>query len=190
MQYSNRYYLMRHGQSLANVEGKIVSHPNRGCQQYGLTEEGRQQVFASLATYSGPRFQQVLCSDFLRTKETALLVTEYLALPPPTLEPLLRERFFGQWEGLSDDNYLTVWQQDAAPPHVPDKGVETTEQVLGRALAVIESLESLYQNQTILLVSHGDLLQILRTAWSGVKDHEHRKLAHHKTAEILPLNSH
>ncbi|CUB02734.1 histidine phosphatase family protein [Marinomonas fungiae] len=189
MPYHNRYYIMRHGQSEANVAGKIVSHPDIGCQQYGLSDQGRQQIIGSLKSYRGPTFQQVYCSDFQRTKETALLVTQLLSLPSPVCEPLLRERFFGHLDGCSDDHYEHVWQQDAAHPNELDNGVETTEQVFRRAITAIERLEELHKNQTILLVSHGDVLQILRTAWFDLASHEHRQLPVINTAEIILLNA-
>lgn len=190
MPYHNRYYIMRHGQSEANVASKIISHPDIGCRQYGLSDQGKQQIIRSIKNHRGPTFQQVYCSDFQRTKETASLVAHFLSLPSPVCEPLLRERFFGHLDGCSDDHYEQVWQQDATHPHKLDNNVETTEQVFRRAITVIETLEKRYKNQTILLVSHGDVLQILRTAWFDFAPHEHRKLPAINTAEIILLNTH
>jgi broad specificity phosphatase PhoE len=41
----------------------------------------------------------------------------------------------------------------------------------------------------ILLISHGDMLQILRTLVTGISPHKHRSLTHHETAEIKYLVS-
>ena len=57
--------------------------------------------------------------------------------------------------------------------------------MLQRGLNVIQQLEQEYNNKTLLLVSHGDMLQILRTAFEGVAASLHRKLAHHQTAQII-----
>jgi broad specificity phosphatase PhoE len=40
----NNYLLMRHGESEANVSGVIVSDPATGCDRFGLTEQGLQQI--------------------------------------------------------------------------------------------------------------------------------------------------
>ena len=49
--FSNKYLIMRHGESEANVAGLIVSDPAIGCERYGLTELGRQQVLRSVTDY-------------------------------------------------------------------------------------------------------------------------------------------
>ncbi len=188
MHHRNRYYLMRHGQSEANVAGKINSHPDSGCTHFGLTDEGKQQVVDSLANYTGHAIHRVYCSDFLRTQQTARLVTESLGLPSPIDEPLLRERYFGDWDGLSDCHYERVWQQDATAPHKPSGQVESSAQVFTRAMSVIERLERQHLDETILLVAHGDVLQILRTVWFNLAPHEHRSLPSIHTAEIITLN--
>ena len=96
--FRNSYLIMRHGQSEANVAGLIVSDPAIGCERFGLTEQGRQQVVASATEYTGEPLSRIICSDFLRTRQTAKLVTEALGLSSPQLEAGLRERsLFCRW---------------------------------------------------------------------------------------------
>ena len=60
---------MRHGQSEANVAGIIVSDPQIGCNQFGLTALGQQQVIKSASNTS--KLNQdtlIISSDFLRAK--------------------------------------------------------------------------------------------------------------------------
>ena len=45
----NTYYAFRHGQSQANVDGIIISDPDVGTKEYGMTEEGIRQVYTSIA---------------------------------------------------------------------------------------------------------------------------------------------
>jgi len=187
MTLSNQYYLMRHGQSEANVAGIIVSAPKLGCTHFGLTCEGKKQVINSLPTCKELKIQSVYCSDFLRTKQTAQLLTDNLSLSEPVIEPLLRERFFGEWDGLSDRYYDTVWQHDALGTSGSTHRVETTDQVFKRAMLVIARLEESHRNENILLVAHGDVLQILRTAWFKLAPYQHRQLPNINTGEIIPL---
>jgi broad specificity phosphatase PhoE len=56
-----------------------------------------------------------------------------------------------------------------------------------RGLDVIEKLERQFDNEVILLVSHGDMLQILLTAFFEIPAEQHRSLPHHKQAEIKSL---
>jgi broad specificity phosphatase PhoE len=89
----NNYLLMRHGESEANVSGVIVSDPATGCDRFGLTEQGLQQISDSAKGFRWDAITQIVCSDFLRTLQTAQLVAEILHLPQPKQEIGLRERF-------------------------------------------------------------------------------------------------
>ena len=69
----------------------------------------------------------------------------------------------------------------------PSTLVESVTQVLDRGLACIRETETAHSGRTILLVSHGDILQILMTAFQGWPPHRHRELPHLDTAEIRKL---
>jgi probable phosphoglycerate mutase len=101
----NSYLLMRHGESEANEKGIIVSDPKNGCDRFGLTSHGRSQVLAFVQKLCGKPITKIVCSDFLRTLQTAKIVTEILNLPQAELEKGLRERFFGSKEGMSAKHY-------------------------------------------------------------------------------------
>jgi len=187
--FRNSYLIMRHGQSEANVAGVVVSDPAIGCERFGLTKQGSEQVITSALEHKGAGITQVICSDFLRTLQTAKLVVDTLKLPSPQPVKGLRERFFGCWEGKSDKYYQDIWELDQLDVHPAINGIESTEAVLQRGLKVLERLENLHQGQVILLVSHGDMLQILRAAFVGRLPQLHRSLSHHETAEIKRLVS-
>ena len=184
--FRNSYLLMRHGESDANVSGVIVSDPKIGCERFGLTDRGSKQIIASVKGFTGEAITQIVCSDFLRTLQTAQLVANTLNLPQPEQEAGLRERFFGKWEGMSAEHYENIWQRDEMDKH-SDDGVERPQEVAQRGLMVLERLEQQYQGEVILLVSHGDMLQILSTSIAGISPHKHRSLPHHQTGEIKYL---
>ena len=184
--FRNSYLLMRHGESDANVSGIIVSDPKIGCERFGLTDRGSKQIIASVKGFTGEAITQIVCSDFLRTLQTAQLVANTLNLPQPEQEVGLRERFFGKWEGMSAEHYENIWQRDEMDKH-SDDGVEQPQEVAQRGLMVLERLEQQYQGEVILLVSHGDMLQILSTSIAGISPHKHRSLPHHQTGEIKYL---
>ena len=50
-QLENSYYVMRHGESLANIEKKIVSSPQNGLSGYGLTAKGKEQAAAAINNF-------------------------------------------------------------------------------------------------------------------------------------------
>lgn len=179
----NCYYLMRHGESLANLADIIVSAPENGCHSYGLSERGRDQARASAAAL-GIGVDQVFASDFLRTRQTAELAAEVLGVSCVTWDSRLRERHFGWLEGKSAQNYREVWLHDETSPECPLHQVESVEQVTSRLLSLVNELESHFQGQTFLLVSHGDPLRFLQLWAVGREPHQHQSIRHFDPAEI------
>jgi broad specificity phosphatase PhoE len=185
----NRYYAFRHGESLANVAGIIVSDPSVGTVKYGLSEKGRRQVKESLSEADAfDADSLVVSSDFRRTAETAEIIRQVIGAGPVLFDIRLRERFFGGWEGASHENYSKAWKKDACDPDQVFNGAESTNSVRERMWAVIQSLEDTYSEKTIILVSHGDPLMLLQTAFHAMESTEHRSLPYFKTAGWRLLN--
>ncbi|MBW6393049.1 histidine phosphatase family protein [Billgrantia antri] len=177
-QRHNRYLLMRHGHSQANARHLIISTPARGLAEYGLSEQGEAQLDALLADWRWPAPTHILHSDFLRTTQTARRVAAHFGLEMQA-EPRLRERDFGELEGAADSRYRDVWVHDARSPEHREYGVESVASVAARMQGVIASLEQALRGETVLLVSHGDPLQIMLTALEG------RLLTEHRDREAL-----
>lgn len=192
LEIHNTYFVIRHGESYANEEGIIVSNPDNGIPEYGLTEEGKRQVAQSIEKIKGDGILDhsiiIVSSDFARAKETAEIARAILGSTGITFSPKLRERSFGIWDKTENANYQKVWDIDRDDSKNPHEGVESVANVLARAIALIKSLEDQYVGRKILLVSHGDTLQILQTVFKGVKPSLHRDMKHLKTAEVRRLN--
>ncbi|MFA6422428.1 MAG: histidine phosphatase family protein [Candidatus Buchananbacteria bacterium] len=185
---NNRYFIIRHGQSKANVAGIILSHPKNGTTGYGLTEDGKVQVENSIKKNKILNEQtEIYSSDFVRAKETAKIVQKNIGVKKITYTASLRERNFGKWEKTSHDNYHKVWLEDAKDPHHKINGVESTANVVDRVTKLILKLEGKYKDKKILLVAHGDTLQILQTAFIKACPSTHRKVKHLEVAEIREL---
>ena len=179
---------MRHAQSKANAAGIIVSHIANDRQgDYGLTEHGRQQAHAAAQGCGLPGDTVIYSSEFARARETAQVMRAHLGAPEVIIAEALRERRFGQWEGSAAVNYARVWAADETDPRHADGNVESAAAVLDRATAFIAELERRHCGRDILLVSHGDTLQILQAGFSGVDPSRHRTLPHLATAEIRQL---
>lgn len=172
--WRNRYLLMRHGHSQANAQRKIISSPERGLTNYGLSEQGEQQLVDVLAQWRWPEPTRVVHSDFLRTTHTAARVTEAFALDMQQ-EERLRERHFGELDGQADSYYPEVWAFDAQSADHTQWQVEPVSRVAARMCAALDALEQRFEGETVLVVSHGDPLQILLTALAGKPLTQHRE---------------
>lgn len=172
--WRNRYLLMRHGHSQANERGLIISSLERGLEAFGLSDTGQRQLDDRIAHWTWPRPTKVIHSDFLRTTHTARRVAEAFGLAMAA-DTRLRERGFGEFEGGTDSAYPTVWEQDAASAEHDTGGVEPVSRVAARMREAIEAIEQRYMGEVILVVSHGDPLQILLTALAGQPLTRHRE---------------
>jgi probable phosphoglycerate mutase len=185
---ANRFSVMRHAQSEANARGIIVSRIETDRQgDYGLTELGRQQALAAAQRCGLPGDTVIYSSGFSRARQTAEIVRAYLGAPEVVIAEALRERSFGRWEGSAAGNYVRVWAADETDPVHAAGDVEPAAAVLDRATALIAQLERRHDGRDILLVSHGDPLQILQGAFCGVDPSRHRTLPHLATAQIRRL---
>ncbi|KAI4342198.1 hypothetical protein MLD38_026849 [Melastoma candidum] len=183
---NNRYWVLRHGKSIPNDKGIIVSSMENGVlPEYQLAPEGIDQ-----ARLAGESFFQVLqendipvedvriCySPFARTVHTARVVASVLNLsldgPQCKVMEDLRERYFGPtFELESHDKYAEIWALDEKDPFKRPEGGECVDDVAARLVKAMSDIEMEYNGCAILVVCHGDPLQILQTMVEAAKQEQ------------------
>jgi broad specificity phosphatase PhoE len=183
------FVAIRHGQSEANLLKLIASSDLLG-GKYGLTKIGEQQVHTtSLKLKSLLLDKQVMIhsSPFLRTRQTTDILAKSFPNTTVIVQPALKERYFGVFDGKFDDNYDNVWQADVGV--LPEEWqVESCSSVAQRTWNLVQTLAHEYPGMCHLLVAHGDALQILQTQFLNISPQEHRSLPHIDTAGYRILN--
>ncbi|OVA00599.1 Histidine phosphatase superfamily [Macleaya cordata] len=174
----NRYWILRHGKSIPNEKGLIVSSLENGTlPEFQLAAEGVNQARSAGESFLKELKEnniplenvQICYSPFSRTRHTAEVVTSVLNLPfeGPQCKVMeeLRERFFGpSFELQSHDKYAEIWDHDEKDPFMqPEEGGESVADVVSRLAIAVETMEKEFQGCVVLVVSHGDPLQILQT---------------------------
>ncbi|MFU8841367.1 MAG: histidine phosphatase family protein [Nitriliruptoraceae bacterium] len=154
--------LVRHGESRWNAEGRI-----QGQSCAGLSARGFEQARALAAAY-GPQLAELaasgrlrlVSSDLRRARETAAPLAAQLGLDP-ALDPDLRERAFGVWEGRSHAE-LEVEEADrwrrwtGGADIMREIGAETAEELATRAAAALRRVfEATAAGGVSVVVSHG-----------------------------------
>lgn len=191
---NNEYFILRHGQSRANLEGIVVSHLNNGIlEEYTLTMDGENQVRKSTKKAKDDGLLGsdtiIYASTFSRARRSAEIAKEVLGVEDEiNFDERLIERNFGDWEKTDSTAYPKVWDVDIKDPHHKEFNVESTQEVLKRMTSVIKDLEEKYSGKKILIVSHGDPLQILETGFRKISSSLHRSVEPLKTAEIRSMN--
>jgi glucosyl-3-phosphoglycerate phosphatase len=151
-----RLLLVRHGESVWNAEARI-----QGQRCAGLSEVGHAQAKATgqalAEAYPGA---PVVTSDLQRCQETAAPLVEALGVEP-VLDPRLRERSFGSWEGrlrsevaAADGERVQRWR--AGEDVIGEVGGETAAMLSERVgPALRELLAATPDGGVTIVVTHG-----------------------------------
>ncbi|XP_004306475.1 PREDICTED: uncharacterized protein LOC101303357 [Fragaria vesca subsp. vesca] len=181
---TNKYWVLRHGRSIPNEKGLIVSSLENGTRpEYQLAPHGVHEaqlaadLFKKLLEESCTPLANVrICySPFSRTTQTARIVASVLDIqlegPQCKVMETLRERFFGpSFELGSRDEYNDIYGTlDEKDPLMRPEGGESVDDVASRLAEAMVTMESLFQGCTILVVCHGDPLQILQAILNATK---------------------
>ncbi|XP_065865473.1 uncharacterized protein [Euphorbia lathyris] len=181
--FRNRYWILRHGKSIPNEKGLIVSSLENGIRsEYQLAPDGINQAHSAgqlflkeLKEKNIPLENVRICySPFARTSHTAKVVASVLDIPfdGPQFKVMedIRERYFGPlFELMSHDKYSEIWALDEKDPCMQPEGGESAKDVGNRLAKSIAIMESDFQGCAILIVSHGDPLQILQATLNAAK---------------------
>ena len=144
--------LARHGETDWNRDRRVQGHTD-----VPLNANGIAQARALAEELATEPLIAVFSSDLARASDTAAAVAGRHGLPV-TIDPDLREKNFGSWEGLTDTEIGERFP-DAKRRFWGDG--ETTEAVAERAVAAVARIRSGHPEGLLLIVSHGGPLRAL-----------------------------
>lgn len=154
---------VRHGETAWNRETRI-----QGQLDIPLSPLGAAQASRLAQALDGQGVDVIYASDLARARQTAEAVAQQLGLEVQ-LEPRLRERGFGLFEGLTWAEIETRWPAESErwrrrDPQFAAQGGESLQDFYARAVAAVEVLASRHPGQTVLIVAHGGVLDCLYRA--------------------------
>ena len=155
-----RLWLVRHGETEANVAGLYSGHAPTP-----LTERGIAQAQSLSGLLRNVPFDNVLCSELERARHTTQLILAERDVPVRVM-PELNEMFFGDWEmrhhrdlAREDAENYAVWcndWQNATPTN--GEGFQAFSQRVERFIAQLADYKD---SQNLLVVSHQGVLSVL-----------------------------
>jgi 2,3-bisphosphoglycerate-dependent phosphoglycerate mutase len=166
-QQATRVIAIRHGETEWNVDHRIQGHLD-----VPLNAMGRWQVHRLAQAVVDDGIDFIYSSDLLRAFETAQAVSKACGKPVVT-DVGLRERGFGEFEGLTYAEIMQRWPEQSErwrkrDPDFGAPGGETLSQFYERSIAAATRLCALHPGQTVALVSHGGVMDCLYRAASRV----------------------
>ncbi|WP_432800410.1 histidine phosphatase family protein [Poriferisphaera sp. WC338] len=151
--YSQRVYLVRHGQTEWSLSGK-----HTGKSDIPLTDAGRKNAAKLHPVLAHLNFEMVLCSPLSRARETAKLAGFEEAIT----EPNLIEWDYGEYDGVTTAEIRKTIPGWTVFTHACPDG-ETTDQVGHRVDQVIEKVR--HCRGDAILFAHGHVLRVLCSRW-------------------------
>jgi broad specificity phosphatase PhoE len=154
----------RHGETSWNQEARWQGHTD-----IALNDRGRAQAAALAARVRGFGIGHVFSSDLQRARETAAIVAGHLNIPQLTIDPRLRERGFGAFEGLTREDcasqFPEVWAAYEQDRRVMPPGSEPHDAVITRLRAgIAAAIAVAREDAAVLVVGHGGALRLFLSA--------------------------
>ena len=157
-----KLFLVRHGQTDWNLNRRF-----QGQSDVPLNQTGIHQAEQVAARLSAEKIDVIYSSDLSRAVETAKICRSGFQPDIPfQTDQRLREVNFGDWEGLTyneiKEKYpdsLASWERDVYGSSPPDG--ETLSDLAKRVQSFLDDLLTKHDDQTILVVAHGGVLQTL-----------------------------
>ncbi|MDT3668744.1 MAG: histidine phosphatase family protein [Aromatoleum sp.] len=163
----SRLCLVRHGETAWNAERRLQGHLD-----VPLNETGRLQAEAAARSLAGHTFAALYSSDLGRARETATAAGRALALDM-TIEPALRERHYGDFQGLTYDEARARFPADYDRFHARDAdfafagGGESLTAFAARIRRVLSRIAVAHPGEQVLVVTHGGVLDVAHRLTSG-----------------------
>ena len=160
-----RIYLVRHGETVWNVEKRL-----QGWKDSPLTENGLRNAERLAERLDGTRIDRIFSSDQRRALTTAEIIAKDRSIPIEILSSL-RELNFGSWEGMtiSEIEYKYPLEYNTYK-NDPDKYISTDGESIGqlfdRAAKALKHIQSCGE-ENVLVVTHGVTIRALMTIVSG-----------------------
>lgn len=150
-----RIAIWRHGRTSWNAEQRF-----QGQTDIALDDTGIAQARRAAAMLASLPPSAIICSDLLRTQQTAAPLVELTGIDP-VLDEGLRETYAGEWEGKTRPVLLEEYGEDlhrwSADPQMRAGVVgETRLEVADRMVAAVDrGLALIPQDGVLVVVTHG-----------------------------------
>ncbi|MCC7004596.1 class I tRNA ligase family protein [Candidatus Nomurabacteria bacterium] len=198
----NKYFVMRHGQGEQNV---VDIRSSKADAPYHLTDLGKKEAHDSAIELKGKGITKIICSPFVRTRETAEIVADVLDFPKNqiVIEDRVSEYNHGSFDGKTSAEF-NEWRKSAnAGFDTKAPGGESLKDAKIRIAEFVYELENKYKGENILIVSHGvchEVMSSIVNAWTdketwenwqekivltgGCKQYDFTPLPHNKDFEL------
>lgn len=147
-------YLVRHGETDWNVDGRL-----QGRENIPLNENGTKQAYLLAEFFKNQPCDKIISSPLKRAFETAHIIASSIGITDVHVINELVERDWGSASGLLPDERHKIF-----PAGIPDQ--EDFETLQARGMKCLNEIVKKFENKNIIIVSHGGIINSMLHAIS------------------------
>ena len=171
-----KLYIIRHGQTDNNIQGKINGHNN---QQ--LNEAGIEQAKEASKKIAQLEIDLIISSPIVRTVETTNIIN--INRIPVILNKNLVERDSGDYTNIKiseidEDDWWNLY------PKNDYSHAESVLKVYDRISRFLDDLKLVYPKKKILLVTHGGVFKAIDAYFNGIPENGDFNKSHSGNCEL------
>ncbi len=187
---SNKYFLLRHGESKRNVDKTVACWPEKVLTP--LTKKGKEQIKEVAQKLKKEKIDLIFASDLLRTKQTAGIVSREVGIKVK-FDKRLREFNMGKFNGKLVAEAAKFWDPDGKLKPMEyflkrfktkAPGGENYTDVKKRMYGFLKVIDKKYQNKNILIISHEAPITLMEGAARGLSNEDIIKYRQKKKIKV------
>ena len=164
---ATRFYLIRHGQVVNHHEFRYNGHSD-----VDITDAGVEQMNRLADFMAAEPIAAIYSSDLQRARKGAEIIGRRLAIAPEPVKEL-RELHLGRWEGLTREEAIFKYPEDA---HFSFKELATSKvkegesllELKGRVIPALSSIVERHKGEAVCIVAHGGVNRIILSEAMGL----------------------
>ncbi len=167
MNDATRLIAVRHGETAWNVEARL-----QGQLDIPLNDTGHEQARRTARWLADDKPEVVVSSDLARARATAHAIATFNQVPM-LLDPGLRERSFGSFQGMTHTEVAERWPAQSRqwksrdPDFAPGDG-ESLRVFFARCVEATLRIAEQHVGRTVVIVAHGGVMDCLYRAASRI----------------------
>lgn len=155
-----KIYLIRHGQTDWNLEGRF-----QGREDIALNEYGIKQAIECGEAFEGEHIKAIVTSPLIRARKTAKIIADMIGVEQVIVDEAITERDFKKVSGMTPQEREAFY----ASGEKDDK--EPWDDLYKRMIASIKRYANKFNPHDIIMVSHGasinSVLSVISNGYTG-----------------------
>lgn len=167
--------IIRHGETEENAAG-IIHGQSNGI----LSKEGIKQAQLVGERLKDEKIDVIYTSDLERTLNTAKEIHKHHPEVPLIERKEIREIHYGNLQNKQKDEINYYYHKENDPNYFKKNNVESLESAYERVNKFLKEIKEKHKDETMVIVSHGDIIKVIFMILKNIKIHEVDLIPHKK----------